>query len=247
MLTIIEDRPDRDAIKQEVDLNQLPATIGRGQKATYRMALGVDRRTTYFRALSRYHATIYRNDGDLWIKDGAQAPSENGIYVGGRRIQNPVRLYPGAEVELVPGIEGYRLFVICPPNGDSDDFPTIGFEKEILQQELTVSDQKIEELTWTVSELQKKLNGTVKAAQTLNLKVNAVTVELKKQRQANDRQDRRLRFLKRLLLGVALVTAAATWLLLGGNTETLDLIGKGIISIISLVGAIASLNSDVAR
>ncbi|WP_031291818.1 hypothetical protein, partial [Leptolyngbya sp. Heron Island J] len=75
MLKIVECRPGRAQQSTPIDLENLPATIGKGQGDTYQMAVGVDPRSIYFQSLSRVHATLYREGDDIWLRDGNGKPS----------------------------------------------------------------------------------------------------------------------------------------------------------------------------
>ncbi|EKV01611.1 FHA domain protein [Leptolyngbya sp. PCC 7375] len=244
MLSLIEERPGRRPHTTNIDVDNLPATIGKSPEATYPIAVGVDPRTTYFRSVSRIHATLYKDsEGEIWLQDGSgQKPSENGCYHHGRRIYNPIRFYPGLQVELFPAISGYRLYVEMPSTkADGMEFETMGLEHEFLEQELKTADERVEQLTWAVSDLKQRLEQTSKFAHTLNNSIQVVQNELTKQQRVNLAQDAREKILRRILIAIAVLGFISAWVLLGGDQESLEWIGKVVVSVISFLGLIYGL------
>lgn len=244
MLKVIECRPGRPSNETTIDLSQGPATIGRGRDATIQVASGVDPRTVYFRTLSKIQATLYQEGDAIFLKDGGVKPSANGIFFKGRRTYAPIELYQGIEIELFPKAGDYHLLVAWPfDKAIVTEAETLIRERETLQKELMVADGEVERLTWTVSELEKKLNQNVQFSQKLNQRMRLVLEKLKQQQKSNQIQDQRLKLLKRVLVGFAIAAFAATWLMLGGDAETITLLGKLTISILSFLGLITGLKN----
>lgn len=237
MLKLIECRVGQPKSETPIDLSNGPVTIGRSSSADIRVAAGVSAQALYVRTLSKVQATVYEEEGDIFIKDGGTRPSSNGIYYKGRRTYAPIQLYEGIEVELFPQAGDFHLYVTWPfEKAEVIEADTLIIERENLENQLEGAGEEVTRLTWVVSELERRLNQNSEASEVLNRKMQAVYNELRKQQQSNKRQDKRLKLLKRLLIIFCVVCFAATWLMLGGDQETLVIVGKAIISIASFVG-----------
>ena len=235
MLKLVECRPGRSQHEVSIDLENLPATIGKGQGDTYQMAVGVDPRSIYFQSLSRVHATLYREGDDIWLRDGNGKPSTNGVFFHGRRVYNPVRLYPGIQVDLFPDVKGYHLYIEHETTGgDGSEFATLGLEHEFLSQELKTADERVEELTWVVADLKKRLEVTSREDHDLKQSMEEIRADQRALKSAKSALQEQLNRLKRILIGIAVVAIASAWLLFGGDTEALELLGKAVISIVGL-------------
>ena len=239
MLKIIECRPGRSQHQVPIDLEKLPATIGKGQGDTYQMAVGVDPRSIYFQSLSRVHATLYREGDDIWLRDGNGKPSTNGLFFNSRRIYNPVRLYPGIQIDIFPEVKGYHLYVEYEATGgDGSEFATLGLEHEFLAQELKTADERVEELTWVVADPKKRLEVNSKEDYSLKQAIGEINTALSDQKLQKNALSKQVRQLRRILIGIAVVMVALSWLLFGGDAESLELVGKAVISLVGLFGVV---------
>lgn len=199
--------------------------------------------------ISQVHATIYRGrDHNLYVKDGGTSPSMNGLFVAGRRIYDePVELREGAEIYLLPRQDGWALYLSCPVESEIDlsdprATPTLGFENEVLRTQLDRCDRKIESLNNITEELSSRLS--LYEQQTLSLR-DALGKQgrlLQQQHRANQDQDRRLRSLRLVLILLAILGFVGGWMALGGDAESLEMIEKAILLVITLVSAFAGLS-----
>ena len=239
MLKLVECRPGRSQHEVSIDLENLPATIGKGQGDTYQMAVGVDPRSIYFQSLSRVHATLYREGDDIWLRDGNGKPSTNGLFFNSRRIYNPVRLYPGIQIDIFPEVKGYHLYVQYEAKGgDGSEFTTLGLEHEFLAQELKTADERVEELTWVVADLKKRLEVNSREDHLLKEAIGKINTDLSDQKLQKNALSKQVKQLRRILIGIAVVMVASVWLLFGGDAESLELVGKAVVSLAGLFGVV---------
>ncbi|MDV3352010.1 FHA domain-containing protein [Leptothoe sp. LEGE 181152] len=246
MLQILEYRPGRETpIRHTINLARLPATIGRWDQATYPVAVGMDPRLVFVRSISRIHATVYREGDQIMLKDGGDQPSRNGLWRNGVQLNRPVRIYEGCEYALVPRTGDYGLLLKWPVTEPSTDYPTLGLEDvDSLKAELKDSDEQIATLTTQVDQLTIQQGATQDTALSLQKEVITIKTELRTVKAKNLRQDSRLKQQNRWLLGLAIVVLGATSLLLFGDSDTLELICKTVLSIIGIVSAIAGFNHE---
>ncbi|MBE9065138.1 FHA domain-containing protein [Leptolyngbya cf. ectocarpi LEGE 11479] len=239
MLKLVECRPGKPQIEKPIDPSNGPVTIGRGSVANIRVALGVNPSLLYVQTLSKIQATVYEKDGALFIKDGGTKPSSNGIYYKGRRTYAPIELYQGIEVELFPLAGGYHLYVAWPFKKEGIvEADTLIIERENLEIQLEGAGEEVTRLTLVVSDLETKLDKTVQASHTLNRRTQVIYEELRKQQESKKTLSKQLRLLKKLLIIFCVVSFIVAWLMLGGDQETLAVLGKAIISVASIIGFI---------
>ncbi|MBT9310827.1 FHA domain-containing protein [Leptothoe kymatousa] len=83
-LHLVETCPGQATQRTPIALHQFPITIGRGN-CTYRVAMG-NFPNDYRDSISRVQATILKQNGQVWLKDGGEQPSANGVYVAGKKM-----------------------------------------------------------------------------------------------------------------------------------------------------------------
>lgn len=157
-----------DGSQYQIPLNSITSlTIGRSQNCDFRITgMGDDK-------ISRIQATIYsvknkeRGHNDYYVRDGGVksgrwVPSRAGIWSDGTKLSSEKghRLGPGAEIDLVPQLNGYRCLLEWPAEKEDDDDtnPTVGFQNRLKREQIEARDKQIEGL----KELANKLNGEYK-------------------------------------------------------------------------------------
>lgn len=152
MLKIIEYRANSEPIEKEVNLDNLPATVGRSHACDFTLGKGLtvkDRRNPqgphelFLLSISKVHATIYLALDKLFVKDGGDTPSQNGIFRHGRVLREPTRIYPGMPTIqfILESEKGYRVDLVWEidlPSATEDTTPTL--------QLLETTDQKTVEV-----------------------------------------------------------------------------------------------------
>lgn len=241
MIKIVETIAGTELI-QVVDMDQLPATIGRGSLATYQVAQGLyPTKSPYAGTLSRIQATIYRENDQLWVKDGGDSKSANGIYLLGRRQSEPVLLTEGIEVELAPWVDNCRLTVRWMVPNEGDEFVTMTQANESLRTSLIQAIQEIAALKGESDGLMQELAAMQNSAALLTETVEENIAEVARVRAKNLEQDRQLLYFGAgaCVMGGLLISVA--WLLLGGDGAALKSLEGIAIGVIGLASAMAGL------
>ena len=245
-LQLIETKPD-GRNTTPIPLTQFPITIGRGH-ANYRVAVGASWPADYRNSLSRVQATLMKRRDQVWLKDGGHQPSANGIYVGGRRITRPIRLLPGADIELALTIQGCGLRLIWPVENLSEtclqEPPTLQFERKTVGAELDWSQRRVlalEQLVETQEARLKELTDQSKRVATL---IETLRTELLKQKRKNSQQDARILKARQTLRIVCGVVAVGAVVVLGWDVQQLDKVVGGVLAITSALAAATSADSQ---
>ena len=246
---VIERCGDRE-LTHEINLAQVPVRIGRSPgvyEADSYIRIGAIAPALIQKRISRCQATItYSSDGEYYIKDGNGTESGLGVYYDGKRIETPLKLYPGIrELLIVPQLQGARYECRfqwlqseqLEGEGEVDPLKTMGARNVYLESQLESKNAENSQLVGDVIALQEQ--------------VEYLTAQHQKEKLAEVEQNHKIaqlytswQKLKKLWTVLGVLIALIAVVLLGIDPELINKLISGVIVSLTAFGVIKTQSGD---